>query len=105
MAKTFHCLVLKPFDKHDTAGVVIPLSENGFARFNGSPKHAGLIEHLATEDGNGDVFDASGKLVIAAKDRKGASIDAIAIAEQAKGGGTDDVAPANREQKPARTRG
>lgn len=104
MAKTFHCLVLKPFDKHDAAGVVIPLSENGFARFGGSPKHAGLIEHLATEDGNGDVFDANGKLVIAAKDRKGEPIDAIAIAEQAKGAVVDGPSPSNRELKPARTR-
>lgn len=75
MADIKHCKVLKPFDRNDVVGAVIPMSEAGFERFTRSAKHRDRIELLATEKPNGDILDASGALVIPAKSRKDKSKD------------------------------
>lgn len=102
MAKLYHCLVKKPFDRYDNAGGVAVLSENGHSRMTTSKKHADHVELLAVEDSDGSVFDAKGVKVLSPAQRKG-PIDPFAIAEACKKGDAVDGA-ADREEKKSKTR-
>lgn len=79
MADIKHCKVLKPFDRNDVVGAVIPMSEAGFERFSKSAKHRDRIELVATEKPNGDILDPAGVLVIPAKTRKDKSKDGTVV--------------------------
>ena len=102
MPTSHHVRVKKPFDRYDNAGGVAVLSKSGFDRMTNNPKFRDHVELLATEQDNGDVFDAGGTLVATGAQRKGSPIDALAIHETfLKGGAVDG---ADREEKKSKTR-
>ena len=105
MPSLYHCVVKKPFDRYDNEGAIAVLSEGGYGRLQNSSKgqFRGHVELLCIEHSNGDVTDADNNVVLSSKERKGAPIDAFAIAEKIKGGGVEGELP-NREEKKSKTR-